>query len=121
MVFSGEVESAVRARQIAICWKKFRVTCDGLIEQACRLKKSRFGVRTVAPSTPVKYARPQVEIVSGEIFRGPFFDSGFLRRRKLRLQLVGNCLGDFSLNRKHVRDIAIVSFGPKMRVGARVD
>ena len=41
--------------------------------------------------------------------------------RKFRLQRIGNFLRNFALHRQDIFKVTVVSFRPKMRVGARVD
>ena len=62
-----------------------------------------------------------VEIKRGHVFRRWLFDLPLFIRRELRLQLVGDRFRDFTLNRKDVGEIAIVSLRPKMRIVAGVD
>src|SRR2546421_7769173 len=56
-----------------------------------------------------------------QVSSGRLFDRFLLVRRKLRLQLVGNGLGDLALNGEDIGKIAIVGLGPEMRIIASVD
>ena len=48
-------------------------------------------------------------------------DRLFLIWREVRLESIGDRLGDFALNREHIGQVAIVSLGPQVRIGPGVD
>jgi hypothetical protein len=53
-----------------------------------------------------------VEIERDDVAGRRLFDCVLFSWRKFGLQLVGNCLGDLTLNSEHVREIAVIGLSP---------
>ena len=62
-----------------------------------------------------------VEIERGQIGCWRTFDRGFLGRRKLGLELIGNRFRYFALNCENIGNVAIETLRPLVPVSARVD
>ena len=62
-----------------------------------------------------------VELISGRIGCWLRRHHLFFRAGELRLQCVGDRFRDIALDRKNVREFAIVDFRPQMRVGQGID
>jgi len=62
-----------------------------------------------------------IKIECGHIRRRLLLNRGFFARRKLGLQLIRNCLGDFTLDGEDVGQVAVVRLGPEMCVISRID
>src|SRR6266550_9200511 len=62
-----------------------------------------------------------VLIEGNKIGRRSLLDGFLLVRRELRLQLLGDGLGDLALDDEDIGQIAIISLRPNIRVTARVD
>ena len=65
--------------------------------------------------------RPAIKVESRQVSGGRLLNGFLLVRRELRLQLVGNGLGDFALDGEDVIKWTIVMLRPQVRVGARID
>src|SRR6266478_9028429 len=59
-------------------------------------------------------------IVSSKITCGLLLNLGFLPWGQLSLKLISNLFRNFTLNRKHVIERAIITFRPQMRVRSGV-
>src|SRR6202048_1955444 len=99
--------------------EKVRVARERFIEQSCRLKKTFFGIGVGSqldklPGLNKKSFRDKID-------SGGLGDGGFLARRNLSLELIGDCLTDFTLDSEDVGQIPIVGLRPKMRIGAPVN
>src|ERR1700730_1834784 len=96
-----------------------RIACERFVKQGYRLKESLF-------STGIRGQLGQLQSLSMKslcngVGGGRLCDSCFLAWRHSSLQLVGNRLSNLTLNGEHIREIAIVSLRPKMRIRARVN
>src|SRR6476469_10192583 len=100
--------------------EELRVALSLLVEQTFGLQQvllCSIGVKIGL----IECFSSQIKIVGGEVFRGPLFDSRFLLWRKLCLKLIGDPLGDVSLDGKDVGQLSVVSLCPKMRASTSID
>ena len=63
----------------------------------------------------------QVEVERLEITRRPHVNCCFLAWGEIDFELCNDVFGNFTLNRKHVRQIPIVMLCPKVRVRFGID
>src|ERR1051325_6634149 len=103
--------------ELAIGIEKRWIMCHSLVQKFNRLRYLRFdriGHRENVFRTRVKIERCDV---GGWLA----FDGRFLRSRDFRVKLRGDFLRDVALDCEHLLQIAIVFFGPYMRVSAGVN
>ena len=104
--------------ELAVSNKEGWIAGNGLIQQISRLQKI-LPVSGVEAERQHKTGGTTVEIEGRYIRRWRVFDRLLLVRRKLRPKLIGDRLRDLTLNGENIREIAIVSLRPEMRVGPR--
>ena len=63
----------------------------------------------------------KVKIISSQVRGRALADRTLFRGRELGLKLVGYFLGNLALNRKDIGQVAVIFFGPHMRVIAGID
>src|SRR6266496_5376047 len=119
MVEAKEVNQVVSMGELAVRLEKRWVTRDSLVQQISCLQQ--FRSRNTAKACQEKIVGTRVEVDSGEVARRGTFDCTHFTWREFRLKLVGNRLCDLTLNREHIRKIAIISLPPYLSVGARID
>src|SRR5712692_4376660 len=113
MVEGKEIKRIMSVSEFAICLEKRWIMRDSLVQQISRLQKIRQSTRDTAKNgLQKKIVGASVEIERGDVARRGAFDCVLFARRKFGLQLVGDRLGDLTLNGEHVREIAIISLPP---------
>src|SRR6266404_4592323 len=103
MVDAKEVKPTMNAGELAIGIQKRWITRDSLVQQIDCLELFVF---------PQKNFGARVKIERADVARRGTFDGVLFAWRKFCLQLFGNRLRDLALNRKHVRQIAVISLPP---------
>src|SRR4029434_849515 len=63
----------------------------------------------------------KVEIVGTQVRRGPLADCTLFRWRQLGLKLIGDFLGNLTLDGEDVGQLAVIFLDPNMRVIAGID
>src|SRR6266536_1066862 len=114
MVEAKKVKRAMSVRELAIRLEKRRVTRDSLVQQIGRLEQ--FRSRGTAKARQKKIFDASVEAERRDVARRGKFDCVHFPWRKLGLKLLGNRLRDFTLNREHIRKIAVISLRPSLFV-----
>src|SRR5882724_12656350 len=109
MVDAKEIKRVMSEGELAIRIKKRWITRDSLVQQIDRLEGIRFPDRAF-PQQNIFGAR--VEIERADVARRRTLDCVLFTRPKVGLQLFGNRLRDLALNRKHVRQIAVIRLPP---------
>src|SRR4029453_14638007 len=110
MVEAKEVKQIMSVGELAVRLEKRWVTRDGLVQQISCLQQ--FRSRGTAKACQKNKFSASVKIEGGNVARRGGFDCSFLTWRKLGLQLVGNRLRNLTLNREHIRQIAVISLSP---------
>ena len=116
----SEVKLIVGADELAVRKEKRGIADQGEVQQIHCLLDIRSSNRAEGCIVDEIFSAA-IQIKCGDIGRGTYFDRSLFVRRKLGLKLIGNGGGDFTLDREHVGQIAIISLRPKMRVCPRVD
>src|SRR5262249_50344702 len=120
MVAQHRKRPAVSKDELVVGLEKGWVSPHGLIKKLNRLLHVLLISRTEADREEPTLGL-SIKVESGQVGGGRFFNRRLLVRRKLRLQLLGDGLGDLALDGEDIRQVAIVGLGPKMRVSAGVD
>ena len=84
---------------------------------ACRRYSRPFGSFESSAKNP----GPQIHVVRGQIRRRRLGDRLLLVKREFGLQLSRDRLRDLALDGEHIRQVAIVSLRPEVRVGPSID
>src|SRR5207248_4304000 len=119
MIPSDEVKLVVGEGELAIRLKKRWVTRHGLVQKINGLQQIRPARRKHCRQ--VQRLRTTVEIECRDIRGGLALDCGLFAGGKLRLKLIGDSLGDLTLDSEDVSWVAIVCLRPKMRIIVRID
>ena len=99
--------------------EKGRVARYGLVQELHRFKESSLaphGARDLE-----EFFCLQVEIVGSQIRGWPLVDCTLFLWRQLGLKLFGDFLRNLALDGEDIRQIAVVSLRPEMRVVPRID
>src|SRR5437762_3422202 len=115
-----EIKLVVCVAQLAVSKKESGIARQSLVEQIYRLKNA-FTTHRAKSCAKQEILRAAVEIKRGDVVCRGTLDRALFARRKLSLELVSNRLCDLALNGEHIREIAIVSLRPKMRVISCID
>ena len=110
MVEAKEVKQVMSVGELAVRLEKRWVTRDGLVQQISCLQQ--FRSRGTAKACQKKVFGLRVKVKGGDVGRRGMFNCVLFTRRKPGLKLLGNRLCDFTLNREHIRKIAVVSLPP---------
>src|SRR5439155_21043660 len=118
MVEAVKIKRVMSVGELTIRIEKRWITRDRLVQQIDRLEAIRF--------PPGAYRQKnifgaRVEIERADVARWRTLDCVLFTRRKFSLQLISNRLRDLALNRKHVRQIAVISLPPQVPVRARIN
>ena len=108
-------EQLPRLRETGIRLGIVRILFDRLIEVVDRFPQIVRGA--FVPEEPAF----EVKLVGFRILRRLFRYRGFLRAGESCLQRLGDSFRNLAFDREHIGQFSIVSVGPKMRVGQRVD
>src|SRR6266550_7839360 len=109
MVVAKKIKRVMSEGELAIRIEKRWIARDSLVQQIHRLEAIRFPPEACRQKN---IFGTRVEIERADVPRRVTFDGVLFTRRKFRLQLIGNRLCDLTLNREHVRQIAVISLGP---------
>src|SRR5882724_8313646 len=109
MVVAKKIKGVMSVGELTIRIEERWITSDSLVQQIDRLEGIRFRDRA-CPQQDIFGAR--VEIERADVARRRTLDCVLFTRRKVGLQLFGNRLRDLALNRKHVRQIAVIRLPP---------
>src|SRR5438132_14390891 len=111
MIAADEIQLIMGVGELALREKERRISGQRLVQQINRLQQIRptNGAETCRKN---EILGATVEIERSHIRRRRLFDGSFFTRRKLRLQLIRNRLGDLALNGEDVGQITIVSLSP---------
>src|SRR6266700_4216437 len=119
MVEAKEVNQVMSVGELAVRLEKRWVTPDSLVQQISCLQQ--FRSRSTAKACQEEIVGTCVEVESGDVTRRGTLDCTLFTRREFRLKLVGNRGCDLTLNREHIRKVAVISLPPYLCVGARID
>src|SRR5207244_1918757 len=119
MVKSREVKLVMSPGELTIRIEKRWIARHGLVQQIDCLTEIRHPAAKGCPRKHMTGAR--IEIESDEITGRPPLNRQFLSRRDFGVKLLSDFLRDLALDGEQIVQIAIVLFGPDVRVRARVD
>src|SRR5882724_246054 len=120
MVEAKGIKRVMRVSELTIRLEIRWVMCDSLVQQIGRLEEIRFRA-TAKACRQKKIFGARVEIERRDVARRRTFDCVLFTWQKFGLKLLGNRLRDFTLNREHIRKLAIISLPPELSVGARIN
>ena len=112
MIDAKEVKPTMSVGELAIRIEKRWIMRDSPVQQIDCLDVIRVRVQ--------KSFGARVKIERANLGRRGTLDGALFAWRKVGLQLFGNRLRDLALNRKHVRQIAVMRLFPEMPVGTRI-
>src|SRR5438128_3922385 len=110
-----KIKLVVCVGQLAVSKNERGIARQSLVQQIYRLKNA-FTTHRAKNCAKEEIPGAAVEIKRSDVVCRGTLDRALFARRKLCLKLVRNRLCDLALNGEHIRQIAIVSLRPKMRV-----
>src|SRR4029453_15450995 len=113
------VELGVQSGTQTVSQRKLRIARDRLINQPERLFTVFHRIAHPAPTKQV--ARAQKKFVGGKVVRRVNLHARSFARGKICTQRFGDSFSQFALQREKIRQLAIESISPNVRVGLRVD
>src|SRR4029453_19192146 len=118
-VVTKPIELGVQPRTQTVSQRKLRIPRDRLIYQTERLYTIFQWIAYPAPTKQV--ARSQKKFVGGKVARRMNLHARSFARGKICAERLGDSLGQLALQSEKVRQLAIESISPNVRIGLRVD
>ena len=106
--------------ELAISKEKGRVARHRLVKELHGIKSVLSPAQRGEVSVD-EFFGSEVKVVSSQVRSRTLADRTFFRWRELGLKLVGDFLGNLALNGEDIGQVAVIFFGPYMRVIAGID
>src|SRR4029453_8896308 len=111
----------VRIGELTMSEEKGRVAPYSLVKKLHCFKIIFSSAREVNEAVVDEFFCSQVEIVGNEIRSGALTDYTLFLWRQFGLKLVGDFFGNLALDGENIGQVAIIFFGPDMRVIAGIN